>query len=187
MALGIILIDMTPGYSADLMSYLFGSILAVPASDITLMAVLDAVIILTVVALYKEFLAVSFDEEFALVAGAPVEALYLVLLGLVALTAVMAMRVVGLILTIALLTIPAAVSRQFTAHLGRMMALSSFLGAVFTLTGLWLSYAFDLTPGATIVMVSGVAFALSSLWRALRHRRTAASALTPSPPPSRPA
>jgi len=187
MALGIILIDMTPGYSADLMSYLFGSILAVPASDITLMAVLDAVIILTPVALYKEFLAVSFDEEFALVAGAPVEALYLVLLGLVALTAVMAMRVVGLILTIALLTIPAAVSRQFTAHLGRMMALSSFLGAVFTLTGLWLSYAFDLTPGAAIVMVSGVAFALSSVWRALRHRRTAASALTPSPPPSRPA
>lgn len=185
MALGIILIDMTPGYSADLMSYLFGSILAVPAGDIVLMGALDAIIILTVAALYKEFLAISFDEEFALVVGAPVEPLYLLLLGLVALTAVMAMRVAGLILTIALLTIPAAVSRQFTAHLGKMMGLSSFLGAAFTLAGLWLSYAFDLTPGATIVMVSGAAFAVSALYHALRHRRSGAP--VPSAPSSRPA
>lgn len=171
MALGIILIDITPGYSADLMSYLFGSILAVPGSDIALMGVLDAVIILLVVVLYKEFLAISFDEEFSSVLGVPVERLYLVLLSLIALTAVMAMRVVGLILTIALLTVPAAISRQFTVHLGRMMALSSILGAAFTLAGLWLSYGFDLTPGATIVMVSGAAFALSSLYRGLRHRK----------------
>lgn len=185
MALGIILIDITPGYSADLMSYLFGSILAVPGSDIALMGALDVVIILAVAVVYKELLAVSFDEEFASVLGVPVERLYLLLLGLVALTAVMAMRVVGLILTIALLTIPAAVSRQFTAHLGKMMALSSFLGAAFTLAGLWLSYAFDLTPGATIVMVSGAAFALSSLYLGLRHRKPATAA--PAAPSSRPA
>ncbi|MCR4402416.1 MAG: metal ABC transporter permease [Firmicutes bacterium] len=187
MALGIILIDMTPGYSADLMSYLFGSILAVPTEDLALMGALDLVIILTVAALYKEFLAISFDEEFASVVGAPVEPLYLVLLGLVALTTVMAMRVAGLILTIALLTMPAAVSRQFTANLGKMMGLSCFLAAAFAISGLWLSYAFDLTPGATIVMVSGAAFGLSSLYRALQHRRADEPAASSAPQSLRPA
>ncbi|HXL04887.1 MAG: metal ABC transporter permease [Firmicutes bacterium] len=171
MALGIILIDITPGYSADLMSYLFGSILAVPRSDIVLMGVLDAVIIVVVAILYKEFLSISFDEEFSSVVGVPVERLYLVLLSLIALTAVMAMRVVGLILTIALLTVPAAISRQFTARLDGMMVLSSILGTIFTLVGLWLSYEFDLTPGATIVMVSGAAFALSSVYHSLSRQK----------------
>ncbi|MEW6227851.1 MAG: metal ABC transporter permease [Bacillota bacterium] len=171
MALGIILIDMTPGYSADLMSYLFGSILAVPRTDILLMLILDGVIVLVVGLLYKEFLAVSFDEEFATVLGVPVERIYLLLLGLIALTVVMTMRVVGLILTIALLTVPAAISAQFTSALAKMMFLSGLLGVVFTTLGLWLSYAFDLTPGATIVIVAGVAFLLSVSCKGVARRR----------------
>jgi len=171
MALGIILIDMTPGYSADLMSYLFGSILAVPRTDIFLMLVLDAVIVLVVGLLYKEFLATSFDEEFAAVLGVPVERIYLLLLSLIALTVVMTMRVVGLILTIALLTVPAAISAQFTSALAKMMFLSSLLGVLFTTLGLWLSYAFDLTPGATIVIVAGVAFLLSVSYKGVARRK----------------
>ena len=170
MALGIILIDLTPGYAADLMSYLFGSILAIPTSDIILMLCLDAVIISVVALFYKEFLAISFDEEFATVVGIPVERIYLLLLCLIALTVVMLMRVVGLILVIALLTIPAAIAGQFTSDLKRMMLLSIFIGVLFTTAGLWLSYALNLTSGATIILLSGIAFLLATLYK--RYRRT---------------
>lgn len=121
--------------------------------------------------LYKEFLALSFDEEFATVVGIPVERIYLVLLCLIALTVVMLMRVVGLILVIALLTIPAAISDQFTSDLRKMMLLSTLLGVVFTGSGLWLSYVFDLTSGATIIIVAGTTFLLASSYKSIaRHR-----------------
>ncbi len=161
MALGIIFIGLTPGYAPDLFSYLFGSILTVPVSDLIFMLVLDAVIIAVVFLLYKEFLALSFDEEFSRVVGAPTEGLYLLLLCLIALTVVVLIRVVGIILVIALLTIPAALARQFTHSLKRMMLLAILIGAIFTFSGLWLSYALDLASGATIILVSGTAFLLS--------------------------
>ena len=174
MALGIVFIDLTPGYAADLMSYLFGSILTVPSSDIVLMLILNVVIISVVSLLYKEFLALSFDEEFTTVVGVPVERFYLVLLCLIALTVVMLMRVVGLVLVLALLTIPAAISGQFTFSLRKMMLLSIVLGIVFTVLGLWLSYVFDLTSGATIILISGGAFLLATLWErtTMRYRGT---------------
>ncbi len=161
MATGIILVDLTAGYKADLMSYLFGSILAVPSGDLLVMAILDLVIIAAVLLFYKELLAISFDEVFATVETVPVNAIYLVLMGLVALTVVMLMRVVGLILVIAMLTIPAAISGRFVKDMKRMMILASALGVLFTTTGLWLSYFLNLTSGATIILVAGVAYVLS--------------------------
>lgn len=155
MALGVIFIGLSPGYAPDLFSYLFGNILTVPPTDLILMAVLDVIIIALTVAFYKEFLALSFDEEFSTVVGVPVEALYLLLLGMIALTVVLLIRVVGNILVIALLTIPAALARQFTYDLKKIMLLASLFGAIFTLGGLWLSYVFDLASGATIIMLSG--------------------------------
>ncbi|GAI39454.1 unnamed protein product, partial [marine sediment metagenome] len=129
MALGIILVGLTPGYPPDLFSYLFGSILLVPSFDLFMMLILDIVIISVVFLLYKEFLALSFDEEFGTVAGIPTERLYLTLLCLIALTVVVLIRVVGIILIIALLTIPAAMARQFTHSLKKMMLLSVPSGA----------------------------------------------------------
>jgi len=167
MALGIIFIDLTHGYAPDLMSYLFGSILAVPKSSVLAMFVLDVVIILLFYVFYKEFLAISFDEEFARVLNVSVEPFYFLQLGLTALTVVITMRVVGLIMVIALLTIPAAISLQFTTKLHHTMILSAILGAVFTFIGLYLSYIFDLTSGATIIMVAGVSFLLAMLYRNL--------------------
>jgi len=161
MAWGIILVDLTAGYKADLMSYLFGSILTVPTSDLLIMLALDVVVIGAVALLYKELLAISFDETFATVENVPVTAIYLVLVCLIALTVVMMMRVVGLILVIALLTMPAAISGQFVRDLRKMMALASVLGALFTTTGLWLSYFLNLTSGATIILVAGAAYLLS--------------------------
>lgn len=172
MALGVVFVGLSPGYAPGLFSYLFGNILTVPSSDLLLMLILDVVIIAVVFLLYKEFLAVSFDEEFGTVVGIPTESLYLVLLCLVALTVVVLIRVVGVILVIALLTIPAAAARQFTYNLRLMMVLSVLFGVSFTVVGLWLSYVSDLASGATIVLVSGVSFGVAFGFQTVRaHRR----------------
>jgi len=161
MALGVILIDITPGYGVDLMSYLFGSILAVSTFDLWMMIPLDAVVLLMVALFYKEFMALSYDEEFAFVVGIPVKTLYFTLLIMTALCVVMVIRLVGLILVIALLTIPPYIAEKYTGSLGKMMALSSLLGVIFTLAGLWLSYGYNLSSGASIILVAGVVFFLS--------------------------
>lgn len=168
MAIGIIFVDRSSGYKVDLMSYLFGSLLAVSWSEIYIIFALDVIVLLTVTAFYRELLAISYDETFATVRGVPVDAISLILTALIALTVVMMMRVVGLILVIALLTLPAAIAGLFVRNMRRMMALASGLGILFTLTGLWLSYQYNLTAGAAIILVAGVAYLLSltvqSLW-----------------------
>ncbi|MBE9014787.1 metal ABC transporter permease [Chroococcidiopsidales cyanobacterium LEGE 13417] len=161
MAIGIILVDLAGGYKADLMSYLFGSILAVSWRDLLIMLLLDAIVVALSVLFYKELLAISFDETFATVANVPVDAIYLTLMCTIALTVVMMMRVVGLIMTIALLTMPAAISGLFVKDMKKMMGLASILGMVFTTAGLWLSYFLNLTSGATIILVAGVVYLLS--------------------------
>jgi len=155
MALGIIFIGLSPGYAPDLFSYLFGNILTVPFSDLILMLILDAVIVIIVIALYKELLALSFDEEFGTVSGAPMGVLYFLLLCMIALTVVVLIRVVGIILVIALLTIPPALARKFTHNLWKMMLLAILFGEAFTFGGLWLSYELDVASGATIILLSG--------------------------------
>jgi len=160
MALGVVLIGLTPGYAPDLMSYLFGNILTVPAGDLLLMLVLDAIILGMVIALYKEYFVVAFDEEYATAVGMPVERLWLLLLGMIALTVVVLIRVVGMILVIALLTFPAAMARRFTHSMKAMMALAVAFGAAFTIGGLALSYALRLPSGATIILLSGCSLAI---------------------------
>lgn len=162
MATGIVFLRLTPGYAPDLFSYLFGNILFVTSSDLTIMLSLDLIIVATVCFLYKELLAISFDEEFARIARLPVDCLYLGLLCLIALTVVVLMKVVGIILVIALLTIPAALARQLTHNLKKMMLISILLGAVFSLGGLWFSYQLDLPSGATIILLGGLAFFLTA-------------------------
>ncbi len=163
MAFGIILLDLTPGYNVDLMSYLFGSILTVPGSDLVVMSVVGGSIILLVFYFYTDLLAMSYDEEFARIRGVPVKTLYFGLIGLLAVTVVLVIQVVGLILVIALLTIPPFIVEKHVKSLAQMMVASSILGCVFTLTGLWLSYQYNLTSGATIIMVSGSGFMISLL------------------------
>lgn len=160
MALGIIFIGMAPGYTSDLFSYLFGNILTVPSSDLLLMLGLDIFIVGIVFLLYKEFMAISFDEEYSQVSGIPVEILYITMLCLIALTIVVLIRVVGIILIIALLTIPASLARQFTHDMGKMMVLSVLFSILFNFTGLWLSYVLDLASGATIILTSGITFTI---------------------------
>lgn len=171
MALGILFIGLVPGYAPDLFSYLFGSILTVSLSDIIIMIVLDAIIVVTVFVFYKEFHALAFDEEFALIAGVPTQTLYLLLLGLVALSVIVLIRVVGIILVLALLTIPAVIARQFTMRLNRLMLYSTIFAVVSAIVGLWLSYILNLSSGATIVLVLSAAFLGSVCMKELRKAK----------------
>lgn len=161
MAIGIIFLDMTPGYNVDLMSYLFGSILAVPASHLWVMLIMSGTIIVLVAFFYHDFLALSYDEEFAKIRGVPTGLLYCLLIVMLAVVVVMVIRIVGLILVIALLTIPPYIMEKRVKTLPQMMIGASLLGAAFTVTGLWLSYVYNLTSGAVIILVSGVCFFVS--------------------------
>ena len=161
MASGIIFINLTPGYAPDLFSYLFGNILTIPVSDLYIMLVMDFIIILIVALFFKEFNAASFDEEFSTVIGIPNRILYLVLLCMVALSAVVLIRIVGIILVIALLTIPSSICRQFTYNMKKLIISSIVTGIILTITGLWISYLLDLASGATIILLLALVFLLS--------------------------
>ena len=161
MALGVIFINLTPGYAPDLFSYLFGDILTVTNSDLLIMLTLDLIIITTVYIFRREFLAVSFDEEFSTVVGLPSLPIYMLLLALVALSVVVLMKVVGIILLIALFTIPAAISKQYTHNLTRLMIFATTISIILAALGIIISYIFNLASGATIVMVLAAAFLIS--------------------------
>ncbi|MGA2675356.1 MAG: metal ABC transporter permease [Methanobacterium sp.] len=161
MALGVIFINLTPGYAPDLFSYLFGDILTVSNSDLLIMLILDLIIITTVYLFRREFLSVSFDEEFSTVVGLPSLPIYMLLLALVALSVVVLMKVVGIILLIALFTIPAAISKQYTHNLTRLMIFATTISIILAALGIIISYIFNLASGATIVMVLAAAFLIS--------------------------
>jgi zinc transport system permease protein len=170
MAVGVLFIYKTPGYNVDLMSYLFGNILMVKTESVWLVAVLDAVILLIVLLFYKRFLAVCFDEEYSNLQGIGVVSTYLLLLCLIALTVVILIQVVGIILVIALLTLPAATARHYTKTLGQMMALACLFGALFTTSGLVVSYEPDLPAGATIVVIAGAVYLLATTIKGFASR-----------------
>ena len=167
MAIGIILVDLTPGYNVDLLSYLFGSILAVSSDDIIYMSTLLTLIVLIVTLFYRQILAVSYDSEYSSLRGINVKFFYTLILVLSALTVVIAIKVVGLILVIALLTIPTYIAEKLSNSLGFMMFISGILSSVFTLGGLILSYNYDLTSGASIIMVSAVCLIIFLLFSKL--------------------
>ena len=162
MALGVVLIGLKPGYAPDLFGYLFGNILTVPITDLIMMVILVAVVLLVTALFYKEFLAVSFDEEYAEASGLPVHFLYYLLLCLIALTVVMMIRIAGSILVIAMLTLPPAIAKQHTRELHSMMKLAILVGIVITLCGLWLSFQLNIPSGASIVILASVFFVFSS-------------------------
>jgi len=156
MAIGIIFVDLTPGYNVDLMSYLFGSILAVNSEDLYFMGILFIIILLVVTFKYRDILAVSYDSEYAQLSGINVKFYYTLILVLSAMTIVVAIKVVGLILVIALLTIPIYIAQNISSSLYWMMIVSGFIASFFTIVGLWLSYTYNLTSGASIILVSAV-------------------------------
>lgn len=175
MAVGVILTDLTPGYNVDLMSYLFGSILAVPSADIWWMSAVGAAVLVLTLYYYRDLVAISYDLEFARLRRVPVRGLYFLFMALVAVSIVFIIRVVGLILVIALLSIPPYIAEKYAASLRMMMAVAVLLSVIFNIFGLWLAYMFDLTSGPCIILVAAAGFFISLGIDAfvLKHRKQA--------------
>lgn len=171
MAVGIIFISLTPGYKANLMSYLFGSILAVSSGDLHLMALIAFLVLAFVFFTYRSLLAISYDETFSTVTNVPVNLLYLTMLVLIGLTVVVAMRMVGLILVIALLSIPPAISLNHFKDVRSIMLSSVLLSFLFCFLGLVISFQTNIQSGPVIILLASAAFLVSSIVRRLHLSR----------------
>ena len=158
MAVGIIFVSLTPGFKADLMSYLFGSLLAVSAGDLRGMALVALLVGAFVAIFFRSLQAISYDETFSTVRNVPVSALYLLMLVMIGLTVVAAMRVVGLIMVIAMLTIPPAVAGLFLKDMKGMMLLSIGLSWLFSALGLLVSFTLNLQAGSVIILVAALSY-----------------------------
>lgn len=161
MALGTIFLGFAHSYNFDVFGYLFGNILAVTESDLVMATVLGGLVLLILGVFHKELIFLAFDEEMAQVVGLPVRFLYYLLLSVMALTVVIAIKVVGIVLVSALLVLPGATSFQLTKNIVPMVALSLVCGLLSTLSGLYLSYTLDLASGATIVLTGTLLFGLA--------------------------
>jgi len=175
MAIGLLLIHMTPGYN-DGMSYLFGDILIIAKADLYITAVLSVGMLLLVGLYYKELLAVTYDVEFAELRGVPVKRFYFLLLGLTSLTVVLMVSLVGIVLVIALLTLPAGIAAHFSRKLWQMMAGAVLLCACLSTGGVLISYAGDMPTGPCIIVVTGLAYLTVVLGCALANRKAAGQA-----------
>lgn len=151
--LGIVLVSTRDSWTTDLSSFLFGQVLAVSATDVWTVAAIGAVLVLVVLAIGKELVAVSLDRETARAAGLPVFRLDLALYVVVTTTIVMSLEAVGNILVLALLITPAATARMLTERLWAMTLLASLIGCAGSVAGLYVSYAYDLAAGGSVVVV----------------------------------
>jgi len=174
MAVGLLLIGRTSGY-VDPMSYLFGNILMISRADLWIVAGLDVLVVGLGLIFYNKLLAVCFDEEFARLRGVRVGVYYLLLLCMTALTVVLLVRVVGIVMVIALLTLPAAVAGHLSRRLWQMMVLSVVFCLAFTSAGLGYSYVHDLAPGPTIIIFAAGAYLFVLIIRGLWKSRRAAA------------
>ncbi len=163
MALGIIFISLIDEYTVDLFGYLFGSILAVTPATLYMTLFLSVCVLGLVILFYKDLIFISFDPEQARVVGVKESFLYYLLLGLIAVTIVASIRVVGILLVSTLLVTPAAAAHQLSRRFNIMMLLAVVFGITATIGGVIISYYVDVPPGATIVLLSTAIFAVSLL------------------------
>lgn len=153
MAVGLVFIFLTPGYSTDLFTYLFGNILLVSQADLLMVVVLDLIIIGTVLLMYNSFLAITFDEEHAETRNLSVTLINMILFGLIALTIVATIRVVGIVLMIAILTMPAAAAQMFHKTIKKIMFTATLITLFSAVFGLMVSYYLNFATGPIIVLI----------------------------------
>lgn len=162
MAFGILCLSLTPGYTPDLFSYLFGNILLVAPEHLMMIALLAVGIVLLFCIFYPVLQALAFDPEYAAISNLPTRGLHLLVLILIAISVVVLIQVVGIILVIALLTLPAAIARPLSRSLKGMMVRATMLSMILTTSGIFLSWIFDIPSGSTIILL-GVAVYLMVL------------------------
>ncbi|RCH69875.1 metal ABC transporter permease [Streptomyces sp. SDr-06] len=182
MAGGVLFINLAPGGStANLNSYLFGSLSTVSPSDVWAISLLAAFVLLVTIGLRRQLFAVSQDEEFARVTGLPVRALNLLTAVTAAVTVTVAMRVVGLLLVSALMVVPVAAAQQLSRSFALTFAIAVAIGVTVTLSGTVVTYYEDVPPGAVIVLFTIAIFiALTALATPLARRRARAAAAAPA-------
>lgn len=161
MAVGVLFISQTPGFNVELTNFLVGNILWVTPTDLYILLMLDAFILVVVFCMHKRFLAICFDEEQAQLQGLHVNTLYLLLLVLTAISIVLLIQVVGIILVMTMLTIPPAIANLFTSRLSRMMTIAVGLSCLFCIAGMSTAYYMDWPGGATIALIAGLAYVVS--------------------------
>ncbi len=169
MSIGVLFMAKTPGYT-DPSSYLFGNILLISSGDLILMAVLDLVVLFLVWRFYPHIEATSFDEEFSRVRRVPTSVFFLVLLGIIAIAIVLLQTFVGIVMVIAMLTLPAGCAVYSAKSLRGMMVGASCLSALFSLVGLILGWSWDVPVGSMVVVTAGVVFLSSAVVSFLRKR-----------------
>lgn len=169
MAVGILFIYASPGYG-DPLSYLFGNILLIKKADLVMIIFLDILIASVVMLFYNQFLAVSFDEEFARVRGVNTFLYNTVLTVLIALTVVLMVSTVGIVMVIAFMTIPPATASLFTKTLWKMMLLSCVLCALSSFSGLFISYSMNIPSGATTIISAGIVYFAASIIKKFKER-----------------
>lgn len=158
MAIGLFFIYLTPGYAGDLFTYLFGNILLVSTFDIWTILLIDVIVIFSTIIFFKWFVAIIFDEEFAKVTGINTFALYLFLLVLISISIVALMKAVGIILVIALLTLPAAAAQLLTKNFRNMIWLAIIFALVFNILGIFVSYYINVPSGPIIIFIAGLTY-----------------------------
>jgi len=161
MAMGVVLVRMANAYNLDLMSYLFGSILALNWTDVIILAVLSALVLSFLILFFKELLFFVFDEETATASGVPVRLVYYGLLISMAITIVVSIKLVGIILVSALLVIPGAIGMQLSGNYRGVLLFSLASGLIGVAAGLFISSWVDVASGATIVLVMFFMFLLA--------------------------
>jgi len=174
MAIGILFITLTPGYPPDMTSYLFGDILTVNKTYLILMAVLTAMIVLIVLLYFSYWKLYLFDEEYAKIMGINTKPFEIVLYILIALSVVTLIKVVGIILSMALLSIPPAISKLFSNKLEHIMILSGVIGLLLSTFGLAISYYLNIPSGASIILLAILIYfiALSIKYVMSKHEKS---------------
>jgi zinc transport system permease protein len=152
MSVGILLIKLTPGYHTELMSYLFGNISFVTRTDLAFLASLSGAVVVITMVFHRRFVALCLDAEQAALRGVPVLATEIVLFLLIAITVIVLTQIVGLILVIALLSLPAAIGARLVTRLGPAMAVAFGVSAVATTVPRIAVYGSSVSPEAAIVL-----------------------------------
>lgn len=168
MSLGVLFLSFMDSYPPNLTTYLFGSILSVTREDVWMMLILTILIIFVFIMMFNDFKMMLFDEEFAKVIGFKTTFLSNLLLLLVALSIVILIKVVGIILVIALLSVPAGTASLFSKKFSKRIFISILLGASYCLFGLFLSYILDIASGASIIILATIIYFLSYYFKGNR-------------------
>jgi manganese/iron transport system permease protein len=158
LALGVALISSVRTYAVDLTHIMFGNVLGVSPTDVWLIAGIGAAVLLTILAFYRQFLVIAFDPVLAATQRLPVERLRMLLLLLIALTIVVSLQTVGVGLVAAMLVTPGATAYLLTRRLPAMMMVAALIGAVASISGLYLSYYVNIASGAAVVLVATALF-----------------------------